>query len=134
MGWMGKPSFLAMYIEDGSRTENTSGAEGWKEEVRQEHLQSKKDTSTGKNPREKVRCIYFENATGIYRPLYLKNIETREELMDAIFTLYPGMNSHMLGFRISPQRMGAINRVYIENKILEEYDNLYVHLYIRKHS
>lgn len=130
----GKPSFLAMHQEDGFRTENTSGAKGWKEEVGQGYLQSKADSSTRTNPGEKVRCVRFENAAGIYRPLYLKNIQTREELMEAIFTLYPAMNSHMLGFRISPQRMGAMNRIYIENKILEEYDDLYIHLYIKKHN
>lgn len=121
-----------MYIEDGHRTENTSGAEGWKKEVRQEYLQSKADSSTGANPGEKVRCVYFENAAGIRRPLYLKNIQTREELMEAVFAFYPEMKSPLLGFRISPQRMGAINRIYIENKISEEYDDLYIHLYIRK--
>ena len=123
-----------MQQEDGYGTKNTSRAEEGKEEVRKGYLQSKEDSSTRKDSREKIRYIYFENASGIEKPLYVQNIQTREDLMEAIFNLYPRMNSKKLGFRISPQRIGSVNRIYIENTILEEYEDLYVHLYIQKEN
>jgi hypothetical protein len=123
-----------MNIEDGHGAQDTQRAKSWKEEVRQDDLQSKENQRTGKNPREKVRRIYFENAVGLHEVLYLKNIQTREDLLGQIFDLYPKMNQKRLGFRISPQRSGSQHRLFLVDDIPEEYDELYVYLYLAKHN
>jgi hypothetical protein len=44
------------------------------------------------------------------------------------------MNQERLGFRISPQRAGTQHRLFLNDSIPEEYDELYVYLYLAKHN
>lgn len=123
-----------MNVEDGNRAQDTQRAKRRKEEVGQDDLQSKANKRTRKNIGEKVRHVYFENAVGLREVLYLKNIQTREDLLKQIFELYPKMNNHSIGFRISPQREGIQHRIFLNSIIPEEYDELYIHLYLVKHN
>lgn len=120
--------------ENGRSPENTPGAEGQQEEQGQDNLQLQARAPDGGAAREtRNYIIYIENSSKYVRPFIVNEVSTAEELFQKVCDYTSCPSDESIGLRVSDTRMGAMNRVFYENRLPLQTDTLYVSLYLKRH-
>jgi hypothetical protein len=122
-----------------SRTEDSQRAEGWK--TGEVCVWTEARTTDGSPPREEAevpesrdRIIWITNTSQRHPPFVCHEINHTSQIVTAILERIPQLNLHVIGLRMSPQQMGTCRRSYVNGYLSYDITDIYVELYLKKHS
>ena len=128
--------FMSSQIyENGRPTENTSRAEGFQAEQRQDNLQQQAREADGSSTRKaRDYIVSIENGNSCHKPFVVKEVKTAKEVFEQVCDWYPSLCHPSILMRVSDTRVGSMHRVFYEQELPVHTDSLYIHLYLRKHT
>lgn len=117
---------------NGQRTQDTQGAEGWKEGSQGLHLQQSPSATDGNacGKERRTLTVYIENASQS-RTLHLQ-AETAAEVMVGLFREVPSLNDPKLSLQLFTCPKGSEDRRPLVNS-LEGLSQVWATVYLFKH-
>jgi hypothetical protein len=119
---------------DGPQYQDETGEEGFEGQGKQEgdlFLEARERARGyhGESPRDRI--VYLENLSGVYRPFVIRDVSHTDEIYADLLERFSMKNTENLAVKISPQRHGSSNRVFLDGVIPTNIEVIYITFYIR---
>jgi hypothetical protein len=119
---------------NGPRYQDTTGKEGLKGQGKQQgdlFLEARERARGyhGEAPRDRI--VYLENLSGVYRPFVIRDVSHTDQIYADLLERFSMKNTENLAVKISPQRHGSSNRVFLDGVIPTNIEVIYITFYIR---
>lgn len=119
---------------DGPQYQDETGEEGFEGQGKQEgdlFLEARERARGyhGESPRDRI--VYLENLSGVYRPFVIRDVSHTDQIYTDLLERFNMKNTENLAVKISPQRHGSSNRVFLDGVIPNNIEVIYITFYIR---
>jgi len=118
----------------GPQYQDETGEEGFEGQGKQEgdlFLEARERARGyhGESPRDRI--VYLENLSGVYRPFVIRDVSHIDQIYADLLERFSMKNTENLAVKISPQRHGSSNRVFLDGVIPNNIEVIYITFYIR---
>jgi len=118
----------------GPQYQDETGEEGFEGQGKQEgdlFLEARERARGyhGESPRDRI--VYLENLSGVYRPFVIRDVSHIDQIYADLLERFSMKNTENLAVKISPQRHGSSNRVFLDGVIPTNIEVIYITFYIR---
>lgn len=119
---------------DGAQYQDETGEEGFEGQGKQEgdlFLEARERARGyhGESPRDRI--VYLENLSGVYHPFVIRDVSHTDQIYADLLERFTMKNTENLAVKISPQRHGSSNRVFLDGVIPNNIEVIYITFYIR---
>ena len=119
---------------NGRQYQDTTGKEGFKGQGQPQgdlFLEARERARGyhGEAPRDRI--VYLENLSGVYRPFVIRDVSHTDQIYADLLERFTMKNTENLAVKISPQRYGSSNRVFLDGVISHSFEVIYITFYIR---
>jgi hypothetical protein len=119
---------------NGLQYQDETGEEGFEGQGKQEgdlFLEARERARGyhGESPRDRI--VYLENLSGVYRPFVIRDVSHTDQIYADLLERFSMKNTENLAVKISPQRHGSSNRVFLDGVIPTNIEVIYITFYIR---
>jgi hypothetical protein len=119
---------------NGTQYQDTRGKEGFKGQGQPQgdlFLEARERARGyhGEAPRDRI--VYLENLSGVYRPFVIRDVSHTDQIYADLLERFSMKNTENLAVKISPQRHGSSNRVFLDGVIPTNIEVIYITFYIR---
>jgi len=119
---------------DGPQYQDETGEEGFEGQGKQEgdlFLEARERARGyhGESPRDRI--VYLENLSGVYRPFVIRDVSHTDQIYADLLERFTMKNTENLAVKISPQRHGSCNRVFLDGVIPNNIEVIYITFYMR---
>lgn len=122
---------------NGPRREDATGEEGLKGQGKQEgdlFLEARERARGYDGETARDRIVYLENLSGVYRPFVIRGVSHTDQIYADLLQRYSMKNTENLAVKISPQRHGSSNRLFLDGVIPYNVEVIYITFYIRNRN
>ena len=122
---------------NGPQYQDATGKEGLKGQGPQQgdlFLEARARARSRHGETARDRIVYLENLSGVYRPFVIRDVSHTDQIYADLLERYRMKNTENLAVKISPQRHGSSNRIFLDGVIPNNIEVIYITFYIRNRN